>query len=105
MKKIHLDVWAGIPEKWDPGPSGGTLQWDPKLGPLGGGLVETLGWDANETVKPNGPVLSMKINCLNLTSINGAILNLNKRKSKKELERPCANMLQCSNDEITSCFW
>ena len=42
----------------------------------------------SETVKPYGLVLSMKTNCLNLTSENGAILNLNKRK---ELDRPCVN--------------
>ena len=44
------------------------------------------------------------MNCLNLTSVNGAILNLNKKR-KKELDRACANILQYSNDEIKICFW
>lgn len=39
-------------------------------------------WDSNETVKPYGLVLFMKINCLNLTSLNGEIFNLNKRREK-----------------------
>ena len=45
----------------------------------------------------------MKTNCLNLTFANGAILNLNKRKEKRT--KPCVNLLQYSNDEITICFW
>ena len=52
--------------------------WYPGLGPKGG----TLGWDFSETVEPDGQE-SMKINCLKLTSVNGAILNLNNRKEKK----------------------
>lgn len=39
-------------------------------------------WDSSETVKPYGLVLFMKINCLNLTSLNGEIFNLNKRREK-----------------------
>lgn len=42
---------------------------------------------------------SMKINCLNPASLNAVMLNLNQRK-EKELDRPCVNMLQKSNDEI-----
>ena len=35
MKKyLHdKDIKYGIPEKWDPVPYGGTLGWDPKVGP------------------------------------------------------------------------
>ena len=40
-------------------------------------------WDSSETVKPYGLVLFMKINCLNLTSLNGEIFNLNKRREKR----------------------
>ena len=43
----------------------------------------TLLWDSSETVKPYGLVLFMKINCLNLTSLNGEIFNLNKRREKR----------------------
>ena len=49
-------------------------------------------------------ILFMIINCLNPASVNGAMLNLNKRK-EKELDRPCVNMLQYSNDEMMICFW
>ena len=28
-----------------------------------------------------------------------------KKKRKKELARPCVNMLQYSNEEITFCLW
>ena len=38
------------------------------------------------------------------SSVNGAILNLNKKK-RKELDSPCINMLQYSNEEIMFCFW
>ena len=46
----------------------------------------------HETVKPDGRQ-SMEINCLNLTSVNGAILNL-KRKEKEnwiDLTAVCYN--------------
>ena len=31
----YIEYWEikGKPEKWDPGPSSGTLWWDPKVGP------------------------------------------------------------------------
>ena len=52
---------------------------DPRVGPSGGTLV----WDFSETVKLDGLLLFMKINCLNLTSVNGEILNLNNQKEKR----------------------
>ena len=45
----------------------------------------------------------MKINCVNLTLANRAILNLSKRKEKKELERPCVSMLQYSTKSAFTC--
>ena len=41
----------GVPEKWNPGPWGGTLRWDPRVGPKGG----TLGW--HPRVGPQGGTL------------------------------------------------
>ena len=55
--------------------------------------------DVSETLKPDGQILSMKINCLNPSSVNGTILNLDKRKEKNELNRPIII------DEIMICFW
>ena len=56
--------------------------------------------DVNETVKPDSLILFMKRSCSNPTSANGAILDLDKR-GKKALDRPCVNMSQYSNEEIT----
>ena len=55
----------GITEKWDPGPSGGTLGWDPKVEPYSGILWKYPGvrLKSNQTIKPNGRE-TMKINCL-----------------------------------------
>ena len=55
--------------------------------------------DASKTVKPDGMILSMKINCLNLTPVNGAMVNLNKNWID------LASLLQYSNHEIMICFW
>lgn len=60
--------------------------------------------DISETVKPDGLILFMKGNWSNPTSVNGIILNLDKSKEKKELDRPCINILQYSNEEITIPF-
>ena len=58
-------ISMGITEKWDPGPSGGTLGWDPKVEPYSGILWKYPGvrLKSNQTIKPNGRE-SMKINCL-----------------------------------------
>ena len=36
--RVLVLVTLGIPEKWDPGPYGGTLRWSPKVVPYGGTL-------------------------------------------------------------------
>ena len=36
--------------------------------------------DVSKTVKPDRMILSMKINCLNPASVNGAMRKLNKRR-------------------------
>ena len=49
----------------------------------------------SETVKPDGLILPMKINCLNPTSVNDAMLNLDKRNEKKNwIDLASINMLQ-----------
>ena len=45
----------------------------------------------------------MKINC-KFTSVNGEIILINIKEKKKELDGPCTNMLQYSNEEIAICF-
>ena len=59
--------------------------------------------------KPNIKVrrtsIHLEKNCLNVTSVDGAIVNLSQKKKKKEMDRPGCNVLQYSNDEITNCFW
>ena len=67
MRITPEDERNGIPEKWDPGPSSGTLRWDSKVGPWDG----TLQWDPKVGLQHKCfPVNIVKcfVLCLNLGS-------------------------------------